>query len=475
MSWRRRAVAGAAGVALLIAGFVGWDFWAGSHSQLRVFIAQAAQPVPTMPSIIVMPFLNASENEDQDYFCLGMAEDIITSLTKVRGLFVVGRDSALSFKGKAVPARQVGRELGVRYVLQGSVRRADNRVRISTYLVDAATERTVWAARYDRELGDVFAVQDDIAGKIVNAVSVSFQPGERENIQQQYAMAPKFSAYDLFLQAREKMHPPTAENLNAAKERFQEAVKLDPNFSGGYEGLSRVASLEVMQGINVRGELREAALKDADDNAAHAVRLNPRAPMSKMVASSVSLLKNKPQEAVSLAKEAYESQPGDTYIAATYALTLTFAGDTETALGLFDKARPGPLDVALERERVPVFRLRALFFKMFAAYEAGIYRVVDESYKTLLKSGGVCFANCLAYAGAAKLHLAKEADTAHRAADKDLLEMEIADIATLLKTKFPAYQQRVRPWLAMYAGGESGERARRFKADVDTLYNIRTP
>ena len=133
-----------------------------------------------MPSIAVLPFDNMSADPDQEYFSDGIVEDLITDLSKLSGLFVIARNSAFSYKGKAVRVQQVGRELGVRYVLEGIVRKVGDRVRITGQLIDAVTGYHLWAERYDRRLDDVFAVQDEITRHIVDALAIRLTRGEQQ-------------------------------------------------------------------------------------------------------------------------------------------------------------------------------------------------------------------------------------------------------------------------------------------------------
>jgi adenylate cyclase len=138
--------------------------------------------LPDKPSIAVLPFQNMSGDAEQDYFCDGMVEDIITGLSRIRWLFVIARNSSFTYKGKAVDVKQVGRELGVRYVLEGSVRKAANRVRITGQLIDATTGAHLWADRYDRPLDDIFAVQDEITLSVVGAIEPSLRLAEIERV-----------------------------------------------------------------------------------------------------------------------------------------------------------------------------------------------------------------------------------------------------------------------------------------------------
>src|SRR5262249_47401829 len=141
-------------------------------SALRITAAPAALPLPDKPSIVVLPFTNMSNDPEQDYFSDGITEDITSSLSKIANLFVIARNSAFTYKGKAVKVQDVSKEMGVRYVLEGSVRKADNQVRVTAQLVDAMTGEQLWAERYDRPLKDIFALQDEIVQKIVTTLKL---------------------------------------------------------------------------------------------------------------------------------------------------------------------------------------------------------------------------------------------------------------------------------------------------------------
>ena len=205
-----------------------------------------APPLPDKPSIAVLPFDNMSNDPDQEYFSDGITEDIITELSKISGLFVIARHSAFTYKGRSVTLRQVGRDLGVRYVLEGSVRKAGSRLRITAQLIDATSDHHLWAERYDRDIEDIFAVQDEVARHVAGALAVALTPGE----QKQLAHTPtnNLVAYDLYLRARTRPWPPTRSNIISAQHAFAHVIDLDPNFAGGYAGRSMALSLSVMFG-----------------------------------------------------------------------------------------------------------------------------------------------------------------------------------------------------------------------------------
>jgi adenylate cyclase len=154
-------------------------------------------PLPDKPSIAVLPFTNMSADPEQEYFSDGITDDIVTDLSKISGLFVIARNSVFTYKGKAVKVQDVSRELGVRHVLEGSVRKAGHRVRINVQLIDAPTGGHVWAERYDRELEDIFAVQDEITQRIVFALKVMLTPEEQARFR--HAPTKNLEAYDTYL------------------------------------------------------------------------------------------------------------------------------------------------------------------------------------------------------------------------------------------------------------------------------------
>ncbi len=201
-------------------------------------LERMAFPLPDKPSIAVLPFANMSDDASQDYFADGMTEDLITDLSKFSGLFVIARTSSFSYKGRQVKVRQVAEELGVRYVLEGSVRRVGDQVRINAQLIDATTGGHLWAERYDGSLTDVFGLQDKVISQIVNALAVNL--GTTEMTQAGDAETSNPAAYDAVLQAWQFFRKRTPEDYAQAITFFDKAVELDPGYSRGYAGLANV-------------------------------------------------------------------------------------------------------------------------------------------------------------------------------------------------------------------------------------------
>ena len=201
-------------------------------------IERMAFPLPDKPSIAVLPFNNMSDDAQQEYFADGMTEDLITDISKVSGLFVIARNSVFTYKGKAVKVRQVAEELGVRYVMEGSVRRVGNQVRINAQLIDATTGGHIWAERYDGALDDVFSMQDKITRSIVSALSVALTGQEQGRLGQAETSNPK--AYDAFLRGWEHYRRTTPDDYSKAISYFEQAIQLDPNYSRAHSALSAV-------------------------------------------------------------------------------------------------------------------------------------------------------------------------------------------------------------------------------------------
>jgi len=189
--------------------------------------------LPDRPSIAVLPFVNMSGDPEQEYFSDGITEDLITDLSKISGLFVIARNSVFTYKNRPVKAQQVSRELGVRYLLEGSVRRGGDRVRITAQFIDASTGGHLWAERYDRDLGDIFALQDELTRRIVSVLSVKL--GEEEHKRVAAKGTRVVAAYDRFLRGLEYTNQYTREANVQARKMFEQALELDPGYAMAYE------------------------------------------------------------------------------------------------------------------------------------------------------------------------------------------------------------------------------------------------
>jgi TolB-like protein/class 3 adenylate cyclase len=234
-SWRWPVAAGGLAMLVIVAGVaVSQKPWAPHEEPTSE--ANMAFPLPDKPSIAVLPFHNMSKDESQEYFADGMTEDLITDLSKISGLFVIARNSSFSYKGQKVTVGQVAEELGVRYVLEGSVRRAGDEVRINAQLIDATTGGHLWAERYDGTLDDIFDLQDSVTAQIVAALAVSLtgeEQAERVRHGTENALA-----HDSYLQGWARYKLLTPEDLKEAVPFFEEAIRLDPNYAQAHAALA---------------------------------------------------------------------------------------------------------------------------------------------------------------------------------------------------------------------------------------------
>lgn len=188
--------------------------------------------LPDKPSITVLPFQNLSGDPDQDYFSDGVVEDIIAALSRIRWLFVIAHNSSFTFKGRAVGAKEVGQELGVRYVLEGSVRKSGNKVRITGQLIDAMSGTHLWAERFESTLDDIFKLQDQIAQSVVGAIAPQLERAEIERAKRKPTES--LDAYDYYLRGMAKLHNGTREAIEVALPLFYKAIELDPEFASAY-------------------------------------------------------------------------------------------------------------------------------------------------------------------------------------------------------------------------------------------------
>jgi adenylate cyclase len=243
--------------------------------------AQPALALPDKPSVAVLPFANMSSDPEQEFLADGIAEDVITALSRYPSLFVTARNSTFTYKGRPVEIRQIGRDLGVRYVLEGSLRKAGNRIRVTAQLVEAETGNHVWAERYDRDLADIFAVQDEISLAAVIAIAPAIAEAERQR-----AMRKPPDSLDAWAAYQRGLWHVSKGNVDdnaTAQELFARAIDLDPAFAGGYKGLA-MATLNAAADFQVAdlGEasneterlIREAITRDGTDSEARALLSN---------------------------------------------------------------------------------------------------------------------------------------------------------------------------------------------------------
>jgi adenylate cyclase len=258
--------------------------WQPTGTSISAAKPDAAKPATNgaTASIAILPFTNMSGDPEQEYFSDGITEDIITDLSKIAGLTVIARNSSFTYKGRAVDVRAVGRELGVRSVLEGSIRRAGNRVRITAQLIDATSGGHLWADRYDRDLTDIFEVQDDVTQRIVAALKVTLSPAEKA--QRSDIGTSSIDAYDYSLRGREFLlgNPKNRGTFEQAKASFLKAIELDPNFAQAYAGLGFAYMFDYQ---NRWSDDPDGSLPLAKRYAEEAIEKNPKEPLARAVAA----------------------------------------------------------------------------------------------------------------------------------------------------------------------------------------------
>jgi adenylate cyclase len=234
-------------VVLVLAVAVGiWQFYMRRPSVEPASVKKMAYQLPDKPSIAVLPFNNLSGDPEQEYFSDGITEEIISSLSKIQKLFVIARNSTFTYKGKPVKVKQVAEELGVKYVLEGSVRKAGGKVRVTAQLIDALNGHHLWSERYDRNLMDIFAVQDEITKNITAAMQVKLTEGEQARAVSKGTN--NLDAYLKCLQANELIHRLNIESNALAKQLAEEAIALDPEYAWAYYALGRAHIVDVWLG-----------------------------------------------------------------------------------------------------------------------------------------------------------------------------------------------------------------------------------
>jgi adenylate cyclase len=222
--------------------------------------ARASLPLPDKPSIAVLPFTNMSGDSDQEYFADGMVEDIITGLSRIKWLFVIARNSTFVYKGKAIDVKKVGRELGVRYVLEGSVRKSGNRVRVTGQLIDTASATHVWAERYDRALDDIFALQDELTMSVIGAIEPTLRRAEIERAKRK--RPDSLDAYDLYLRALPFAFTAMPEFMDQALPLLRQAVAIEPDYALAHAYIAWCNEIRHLRG-GLHDETRAAGLRHA--------------------------------------------------------------------------------------------------------------------------------------------------------------------------------------------------------------------
>jgi len=306
---------------------------AGLPDEILASKADAPLPLPDKPSIAVLPFNNMSNDPEQEYFADGMTEDLITDLSQISGLFVIARNSSFAFKGQSVDIKDVGEKLGVRFVLEGSVRKAGDKIRINAQLIDAGTGGHIWAQRYDGNYEDIFALQDEITAKIVSALEVNLTRQDSDRARHRATV--NIDAYDLFLRGRTKFYAMTPAAFIEAGDLFQQAVELDPEFADPYIYLSflqMVSYIFIIPGF-------EDGLNTGQTLAEKAVALDDQSGMARTQLGWIQLWLGEHDLGLANLERGVELDPTNAETYAYLAESLNYAGDPERAVDMTRKAQ----------------------------------------------------------------------------------------------------------------------------------------
>jgi len=330
--WRWTALAIAA-VLVVGAAVTIWRFYFRPPPMEPASLEKMAFPLPDKPSIAVLPFVNMSGDPKQEYFSDGITEEIITAISKVPRLFVIARNSTFTYKGKPVKVQKIAEELGVRYVLEGSVRKAGDRVRIAAQLIDAVTGHHLWAERYERNMKDIFALQDEITLKILMALQVKLTEGEQRVLL--VKGTDNLNAYLKLLQSSEHSARFTKEDNVLARQLAKEAIALDPGYAMAYLRLSATHIMDSMYGSS---ESPRESLRLAEELVKKALALDANLAEAHAFLGRIYLTKRQHEKAIAEGERAVAMAPNSDFIHAALAFTLRHAGRPEEAIALFRKA-----------------------------------------------------------------------------------------------------------------------------------------
>ena len=348
---------------IAIGGLLNWYFFLHKSTQRQpALLEKMALPLSDKPSIAVLPFDNLSGNPEQEYFSDGLTEEIITALSKTPEVFVIARHSAFIYKGKSVKVQKVGRELGVRYVLEGSVRKAGDKVRITAQLIDATTGKHLWAERYDRNLRDIFAIQDEITLAIIKAMQVELTKGEMADLTGRGTK--NLDAYLKALQAQEQWWRMGKQGTLKAKQLALEAIAIDPRYGYPYAIVSWAHMMEVWLQSS---ESPKESMKLAVEAIQKALTLDESDYRIHIVLSNLYIMQGENDEAISSARRALELCPGGAFAHAVLGTALRYACRFSESVQFREQAiKLDPFPTALE------FRNLALAYSRVGRYDDAI-------------------------------------------------------------------------------------------------------
>jgi adenylate cyclase len=334
--WRHGTVLASA-IFLLVAivGAGVWNFYWRPPKSEPSSKEKMALPLPDLPSIAVLPFVNMSEDTKQEFLCDAITENIITALSKVPRLFVIARNSTFTYKGKPVKVKQVSEELGVQYVLEGSVQRSADRIRITAQLIDALTGHHLWAERYDRDMADLFALQDEIAMNILTATQVKLTEGQTFRAIPNAGDKPDLNCFLKIMEAKGLAQRANIEDTNVARRIAGEAIEICPETQKPYSLMASIHMLDYWFGTS---KSPQESIKIAIELAQKSLAVDDTRAEVHALLGYLYCLRKEWDKAIAEGEKGVALNPSGADIKYWYAATLTYAGRPEEAIMLFEKA-----------------------------------------------------------------------------------------------------------------------------------------
>jgi len=366
--------------------------WSGNGEVTAEPSSDKPLPIPDKPSIAVLPFDNMSGDPEQEFFADGMAEDIITGLSRFGSLLVIARNSTFSFKGQSIDVKQVAETLAVRYVLEGSIRKVGDRIRVTAQLIDADSGNHIWAERFDRDVSDIFAVQDEVTGAIIAAIAPEIDQFEIERSRRKSPA--EFDAWDLYQKALAAYHRSGPADFVSSIEAFDQATQLDPGFALAW---AMAALARTQYALNGQPEDRDGLIREARDKVQTALRLSPRDPLCVLADGTVHSYDSEHQIGIAKLQDAIKLNPN-------LALAYLLLGQARDAAGQYEDViadtdefiRLSPRDVDI----CMVLTMRAYALLHLRRYD----EAVETAYRSMHTPNPtswafVCYCVCLFHHG----------------------------------------------------------------------------
>ena len=382
---------GVAAAAVLLVGLAGWYLFIEQRKRVEpASVEKMAYPLPDKPSVAVLPFDNLSGNPEDESIADGISDSLITALSKTPKMFVISRNSAFTYKGKPVKVRQVSEEMGVRYVLEGSLQKSNDQLRINVKLIDAIAGNHLWAEKFDRNMQDIFTLQDDITMKIITALQVNLSQGEQANI---IAKGTKnLEAYLKVLQGLQHWERVNREGDAMAQKLAKEAISLDPSYPAAYYLLSRTQFREVLLGTTKSPEM---SLELSIENAKKAISLDDSFADAQAHLGWLYTMIRQHDRGIVAAERALALNPNSANTYAYLGTTLNYAGKHEQAIEMFKKS------IRLS----PIPSVNYLFSLCVACRDNGLYEEGISAAKKAVELetdslyAHTCLASCYALLG----------------------------------------------------------------------------